>query len=129
MFIFVELGVAIAFGVLGDKEHYNGAAVCEWVVALIYTFYVWSFAIDFIPAIHSKHYQSRETELEAATETAMEERNGQYNGNGQLGGSLPQNGYANAGNGSANGRVVNGVHYPAAAPKSKPQPVEPARNF
>lgn len=65
-FIFVELGLAIAFGVLSDKDHYNGAAVCEWVVALIYAFYVWSFAIDFLPAVRTGHYASKETQLEMA---------------------------------------------------------------
>jgi hypothetical protein len=80
-FIFIEIAVAIAFGVLGHNGHYNAAAVCEWIVALIYTFYVWSFALDFIPAVKTKHFESQETELEAATATAMEEQNGQYKGN------------------------------------------------
>ena len=43
VFIFVELGLAIAFGVLGDKKHYNSAAIVEWTIALIYTFYVWRY--------------------------------------------------------------------------------------
>jgi len=71
MFIFVELGLAIAFGVLGDKKHYNSAAVVEWVISLVYSFYVWSFAIDFIPAVRTKHYASKEAKLEMAA--AMEE--------------------------------------------------------
>jgi len=84
MFIFVELGLAIAFGVLSDKKHYNAAAVCEWVISLIYTFYVWSFAIDFIPAVKTKHGESKETELEMATENAMEDHNTQrYSGMNQ----------------------------------------------
>jgi len=54
----------------------NGAAVVEWVVALVYTFYVWSFAIDFVPAVRTKKHWgwgngSRETEVEMGT--AMEE--------------------------------------------------------
>jgi len=119
-FIFVELGVAIAFGVLGDKEHYNGAAVCEWVVALIFTFYVWSFAIDFIPATKTGHgrgtFKPQETELEAATDESMEERNRSgYNGNGPASAS--------------NGRAVNGVHYPNGAQNYRAEAVEPARNF
>jgi hypothetical protein len=63
--------------VLGHNDHYNAAAICEWVVALIYAFYVWSFALDFIPAVKTKHFESQETELEAATATA-EESNVQY---------------------------------------------------
>jgi hypothetical protein len=39
----------------------------EWVIALVYTLYVWSFAIDFIPAVGMKHYGSQETEVEMGT--------------------------------------------------------------
>lgn len=104
---------------LGYKEHYNGAAVCEWLVALFYAFYVWSFAIDFIPAVKTKNYQSRETELEVATEVALEERNGNHqNGNAAHNGVDGANGYSN-------GRVANGVHHNG----NKPEVVKPSRNF
>ena len=53
-FIFIEIPLAIAFGVLGNKSMYNTAAIVEWVIALIYIFYVASFAMDFIPALFSK---------------------------------------------------------------------------
>lgn len=108
-FIFVELGLAIAFGVLGYKEHYTSAAICEWVIALVYSFYVWSFAIDFIPAVKTKNYESRETELEAATETAMEDQ--------QQHRHHPHNGATNG----------NGIPYPNGHYKA--ETVEPARNF
>ena len=42
-FIFVELGMAIAFGTMSTQEHYNRAAILEWTISLIYIFYVWSF--------------------------------------------------------------------------------------
>ncbi|KAF2090499.1 hypothetical protein K490DRAFT_33778 [Saccharata proteae CBS 121410] len=71
-FIFVELALAIAFGVLSDREEYNRAAILEWVIALIYTFYVWSFFIDFIPAFRTKHHQSRETEVEMAEDESSQ---------------------------------------------------------
>jgi hypothetical protein len=118
LFIFVEVGLAIAFGVLADRDHYNGAAVCEWVVSLVYTFYVWSFAIDFLPAVMTKHYASKETELGMAT--AMEEgsRERGYNGSAQ-----EQAAYANGG--YTNGRVANGVEYPnPQVPRA-----EASRNF
>lgn len=67
-FIFIEVALAIAFGALGHYKHYNSAAVCEWVIALIYTFYVWSFCIDFIPAVRTKHYASKATSIEMAEE-------------------------------------------------------------
>jgi hypothetical protein len=105
-FIFVELGLAIAFGVLDDKDMYNSAAVLEWVIALIYTFYVWSFAIDFIPAVKMKGgFKSRETEVEMATAMEEESRNRGYpggvaqelhaysNGDGYVNGVNGQNGY------------------------------------
>lgn len=63
LFIFVELGLAIAFGVLGNRHHRNEAAVIEWIIALIYAFYVWSFAIDFVPALRTKHHHSKETSI------------------------------------------------------------------
>jgi hypothetical protein len=102
-FILVEIGLAIAFGVLGDRKHYNGAAVCEWVIALIYAFYVWSFAIDFIPAVRTRHYASKETEVEMAMAMEAESRERGWN-NG-----IPQE------QGAYNGRT-QGVP-------------EPARNF
>jgi len=110
-FIFIELGIAIAFGVCGHKKNYNAAAICEWVVALIYAFYVWSFALDFIPAVKTKHHESQETELEAATATAMEEQDG-------FAGSGFERAYPN-------GRVANGVHYQNESQSN----LEPSRNF
>lgn len=92
---------------------------------------MWSFAIDFIPAVRTSHYHSHETELEAATENALEDGNGRHNGvaghNGSVNGhhSQPMS-QTNGSNGYANGRVVNGVHYPNG---HKPEVVEPSRNF
>jgi len=39
-FIFVELGLAIGFGVEDKKKQYNRAAILEWTISLIYIFYV-----------------------------------------------------------------------------------------
>lgn len=44
-----------AFGVLSYHNHYNTAAVIEWTVCLIFIFYMLSFTLDFLPALHSKH--------------------------------------------------------------------------
>lgn len=38
----------------------------EWIIALVYTFFVLSFFLDFIPAVRTKHHQSRETEDQMA---------------------------------------------------------------
>jgi hypothetical protein len=72
--------------------------VCEWVIALIYAFYVWSFAIDFIPAVRTRHYASKETELEMATAMEQESRQRGWNGsameqdayNGRVGQGAPE---------------------------------------
>jgi len=65
-FIFVELGLAVGFGVSNTRKHYNTAAILEWVVSLVFTFYVLSFFMDFIPAIRTKGAQSHETEEQMA---------------------------------------------------------------
>lgn len=53
-----------AFGVCNTKRIYNAAAVLEWAVAFIFTFYVFSFLIDLLPAVHTKHYASNQTAME-----------------------------------------------------------------
>jgi len=121
-FIIVELALAIAFGVLNDKKMLNGAAVVEWVIALVYTFYVWSFAIDFIPAVRTKKHwgwgnSSRETEVEMGTAMEEEARMRGYPG----GVEQEQDAYRGVGNGNGS---VNGAQKPMAT-----VPVEPSRNF
>ena len=46
----LELALAIVFG-LCTKYKRNVAAVTEWVIALIFTFWVLSFLIDLLPAV------------------------------------------------------------------------------
>lgn len=58
-FIFIEVGLAIGFGVTEYKGMYNASGVLEWIVALFYIFYVWSFVIDFLPATRTKHHADR----------------------------------------------------------------------
>ena len=41
-FIFIELALAIAFGVTEYRGNYNISGYLEWIVSLIYIFYVWS---------------------------------------------------------------------------------------
>lgn len=54
-FIVVELALCIAFGVCSRTKSYNKAAVLEWVIAAVFSFYVFSFVIDLWPAMHTKH--------------------------------------------------------------------------
>jgi hypothetical protein len=72
-FILVEVALAIAFGATSKTKHYNTAAILEWVIALIWTFYVLSFFIDFIPAHRTKHHQSRQTMDQAAMAEANDD--------------------------------------------------------
>ncbi|KAF9886210.1 Protein sfk1 [Aspergillus nanangensis] len=57
-FVVVEIALAIGFGVCGGKgpEKRNAAAVLEWVIALIFTFYVLSFVIDLLPSVRTRRH-------------------------------------------------------------------------
>jgi uncharacterized membrane protein len=73
-FILTEIALAIAFGVTQRTSHYNVGAILEWVIALVFTFYVLSFFVDFIPAVRTKHHQSRTTAEEMATAEASSQQ-------------------------------------------------------
>ena len=49
-FILVEIALAVVFGVC-NKMARNVAAIVEWVIALIFTFWVLSFLVDLLPAV------------------------------------------------------------------------------
>lgn len=71
VFVLVELGLAIAFGVLTTQDRKDIAAYFEWVIALIFTAYIWSFIIDLWPAVKTKAYSQRFSK--ASTPREMEE--------------------------------------------------------
>ncbi|KAI0123114.1 Frag1/DRAM/Sfk1 family-domain-containing protein [Xylariales sp. AK1849] len=50
IFVIVELCLAIAFVVTNFKGYYNLAAIFEWVIAFVFSFYVFSFIVDLAPA-------------------------------------------------------------------------------
>ncbi|PSS00973.1 Frag1/DRAM/Sfk1 [Coniella lustricola] len=54
-FIVVEVALAIAFGVTEYTGKYNQSAILEWIVALVYIFYVWSYVFDFLPVNFAHH--------------------------------------------------------------------------
>ncbi|KAE8376824.1 Frag1/DRAM/Sfk1 family-domain-containing protein [Aspergillus bertholletiae] len=58
LFIVIEIALAIAFAVLGKKgpSKRNAAAVLEWVIALIFTFYVLSFVVDLLPSVRTRRH-------------------------------------------------------------------------
>lgn len=33
----------------------NAAAVSEWILAFVFTFYIFSYLIDLLPLVHTKH--------------------------------------------------------------------------
>ncbi|KAH0847981.1 hypothetical protein AYO21_03653 [Fonsecaea monophora] len=68
-FIILEIILAIVFATTSWNNHENVAAVFEWIVALIFTFYVLSFLLDLWPSVRSKRHvpqgwREREAELE-----------------------------------------------------------------
>ncbi|KAF4973533.1 hypothetical protein FSARC_197 [Fusarium sarcochroum] len=58
-FIMVELALIIAFGVCSRLKHRNAAAVLEWTISFIFTFYALSFVIDLYPAVRTKSPDAR----------------------------------------------------------------------
>ena len=100
-FIIVEVALAIPFGVLESKvEHVNVAAILEWVIAFVFTGYVFSFMIDLIPGFRNHHMQSHYTNRKSITSPDLNDpemspthhksgapTNGQYNAYAQGGAS------------------------------------------
>lgn len=58
-FILVEVALIIAFGVTSRIKQRNAAAILEWVISFIFTFYAISFVIDLYPAIRTKPRHAR----------------------------------------------------------------------
>ena len=55
-FIIVELILAITFVATNFTKQYNVAAVFEWVIAFIFTFYVLTYIVDLLPSVRTKHH-------------------------------------------------------------------------
>ena len=53
-FILFEISLAIVFGTTSFTKRKNIAAVFEWIIALVFTFYVLTFFVDLVPAARSK---------------------------------------------------------------------------
>jgi hypothetical protein len=106
---------ATAFAATNFKKKYNAAAVLEWAVAFIFTFYVFSFFIDLLPAVHTKNYTSSQTEMQMeANDPAAQESSGKYYRNGRHGAATngrESNGRESQRNLTNGEGVVNGVNY------------------
>ncbi|KAI5461099.1 Frag1/DRAM/Sfk1 family-domain-containing protein [Mariannaea sp. PMI_226] len=61
IFILLELALLIGFGVCSRKQQKNAAAVLEWTISFIFSFYVFSFVIDLYPAVHTREPAARFT--------------------------------------------------------------------
>jgi Frag1/DRAM/Sfk1 family protein len=59
VFIMVEFCLAVAFAVTMLLRNSDPAAILEWVVAFVFSFYIFSFVIDLWPAIHTKPREMR----------------------------------------------------------------------
>ncbi|TGJ86169.1 hypothetical protein E0Z10_g2585 [Xylaria hypoxylon] len=55
IFVIVEVGLAVGFGVSSRLHNYDNAAIFEWVVSLIFSFYIFSFIIDLWPAVATRN--------------------------------------------------------------------------
>lgn len=58
IFILVEVGLAVIFIATSWTSHRNIAAVFEWIIALIFTFYVLTFSMDLFPAARANQLSS-----------------------------------------------------------------------
>ena len=113
------VALAIAFGVCNFKNQTNVAAVLEWIIALIFTFWVLSFFIDLMPAMRTKHHgaESGVPQLEIGDTngglprtdmngdlptTATGYTNGNRYSNGYMDGNLNRNKYGVASDGYSN---------------------------
>lgn len=55
-FIFIEMILAIVFASTSYTRHRNVAAVFEWAVSFIFTFYALSFIVDLWPSVRTKKH-------------------------------------------------------------------------
>ncbi|KAK6334113.1 hypothetical protein TWF696_002616 [Orbilia brochopaga] len=62
VFFVVELGLAIAFGVLLHEQKNNAGAIVEWVTALVFTGYLLSFIFDLLPGAKSHTGEFKDVE-------------------------------------------------------------------
>jgi hypothetical protein len=107
-FIVLELALAIAFGALNRLKKWNNAAVVEWVIAIVYTFYVASYALDFRPATrHAGNKHHREEVADDQLAMAQDHRlapDGMLQQNDiytrHTGGSATDSAYSNYANGA-----------------------------
>ncbi|CAD6575634.1 MAG: hypothetical protein ASARMPRED_007408 [Alectoria sarmentosa] len=83
MFIIVEVIFAIIFAATTFDGEQNVAAIFEWIIAFVFTFYVLTFFVDLLPAARSTQEHSNAELMrlkEAENGGAMMENSGRTNG-------------------------------------------------
>ncbi|KAK6832930.1 protein sfk1 [Apiospora arundinis] len=72
-FIIVEFCLAVAFAATNFLKHYNKAAIIEWVIAFVFSFYVFSFFVDLWPARYTANGRGFKTTGMNASDREMAE--------------------------------------------------------
>jgi len=81
VFICTQLFLAVVFGHLNRIDQLDGAAVIEWIVSLVYSIWVVSFIIDFLPAATSSHHHVDGTLLTGVAHAYQAGHDGRVSGN------------------------------------------------
>jgi len=74
IFMVIEVALAIVFGALNRYKKWDYAAIVEWIIALVYTIWVLSFVVDFLPAARVSHHAHPADGDSTLEEQAMAER-------------------------------------------------------
>lgn len=77
---------ALAFGLTSRQDKYDAAAIIEWILGVVYFFYILSFVLDFLPAFRKPMHRSY----------SRDEKSG---GIGNDRHDMAERGYANGANG------------------------------
>ena len=84
-FIIVEVALCIAFAVLSWKKIYNPAAILEWVIAFVFSAYVFSFYVDLYPAAKTKQHLQVSRDAHGEPKMRLTRGRGAPMGNGYYG--------------------------------------------
>ncbi|BFZ62709.1 hypothetical protein YB2330_003819 [Saitoella coloradoensis] len=90
LIVIFAVALAIAMGVLMNKNHESAAAVCEWIIAFLFDAYVWTLVYDLRPAVKTSN---RYLKRHPSAVMAMQEQqsNGWYSGQASGGPDLAPN--------------------------------------
>ncbi|KAK4148147.1 Frag1/DRAM/Sfk1 family-domain-containing protein [Dichotomopilus funicola] len=81
-FVIIEVLLAIAFVACTFTSHFQPGAILEWVIAFIFSAYVFSFFVDLYPAAATKSPQARFTNGRAANGEKHQHRRAGSDGGG-----------------------------------------------